>query len=603
MGTKDPKHLKSVYELMMAIDRGDYAIPHFQRGFEWTPSMVSDLLKSILQDFFAGLLLLWELNPDLVRQGKWDPLWGAENPTHPSFAVLDGQQRLASLYYALCGPPRTFPKRKSHNMFFLNLREFLDGNYEDAITHTYPRNYQTLDEIKEQKNRWIRKGLMPLRLLSDRKFIDGKEFNKWKRAYARTLAENPEDVDEYDTLRDDIHDVVGKILNYEFPTHTLGRERPLSDVCTIFARINQRGMRLSTFDLMNAFLYPTGVSLKKLWEDVQDDRLLNVDKNMKEYMLKLISLYAQGYCSPKYIYNLIPGKKVRIKTKTGEFSKRIIVGSSEGFEELWRNSCRHAARAVDRIMNTGDLDFGAIKHSFIPNTTIVPVMGALFYKYEENYKKEIDKKEFLAMLNRWYWSAVISGEYSGSSETEMSEDYRDISGWFEARRTDDIRRIKKMGEGELRDLDLRNCRKGSSLYKAVLCHISLNKAEDFYTRRALDTGTYSGEKINDHHIFPKGAKGLPEDLCKEYGDTNDNILNRTLLLDDTNKEIRNKRPSEYVKDIKDAGIVEMMAGHLITESGIDCLRRDDYDGFIRYREKAVLSRLSDAVGVDVPEEE
>ena len=48
---------KPVRVLMNDVASGDYVIPYFQRGFEWEPSMVSELFVSILQDYYTGLLL------------------------------------------------------------------------------------------------------------------------------------------------------------------------------------------------------------------------------------------------------------------------------------------------------------------------------------------------------------------------------------------------------------------------------------------------------------------------------------------------------------------------------------------------------------------
>jgi hypothetical protein len=125
-------------------------------------------------------------------------------------------------------------------------------------------------------------------------------------------------------------------------------------------------MKLSTFDLMNAFLYPKGVKLRKeLWEGLDNDLLKRVDGNMNEYLLKLISLIKQNYCSSKYIYNLIPGGKTIRKDDSGKKYEQILVHDGPEFLDLWNKSCRSAEQARQKIMNTGEADFGAIKAEFI----------------------------------------------------------------------------------------------------------------------------------------------------------------------------------------------------------------------------------------------
>ena len=153
----------------------------------------------------------------------------------------------------------------------------------------------------------------------------------------------------------------------------MGKDRSLYDVCSIFARINQKGLRLSTFDLMNAFLYPKGIALRKDFEDLNYEILKRIP-GIDELLLKTMSLYKQDYCSSKYIYNLIPGQKV-IQKVDGKKQEVILVKDAEEFKKLWRNSVKYCEKARKKIMNTGEYDFGSIKVDFIPNTTTIPVIG------------------------------------------------------------------------------------------------------------------------------------------------------------------------------------------------------------------------------------
>ena len=85
----------SVQEFISSIDKGEYVIPHFQRDFEWAPNMVSALFNSILQESYAGTVLIWLLGDPQRGREMWEPLWGAKKSNRPIKAVLDGQQRLS----------------------------------------------------------------------------------------------------------------------------------------------------------------------------------------------------------------------------------------------------------------------------------------------------------------------------------------------------------------------------------------------------------------------------------------------------------------------------------------------------------------------------
>ena len=104
-------------------------------------------------------------------------------------------------------------------------------------------------------------------------------------------------------------------------------------------------MKLSTFDLMNAFLFPKGIRLRNLWEKKDKKDLKKVDKNLNEYMLKLISLYKQDYCSSKYIFYLIPGYKI---SKKQELEKVTLVKDSKEFLRLWNSAYNYSVDVIER---------------------------------------------------------------------------------------------------------------------------------------------------------------------------------------------------------------------------------------------------------------
>lgn len=579
-----------VEDLLRNVHDGSYVIPYFQRGFEWQPRMVCELFESILQNYYTGLLLFWDLNPGESQQEIWEPIWGAKLDEIPKKAVLDGQQRLASLYYAIYNPDKLFPNRYSYYVFFMNLNKILNDDYDESVTYKYYSNYQSWESIKKNKNSWADTGIIPISLLfaedpinSNQKYIYSKEFEDWLDTF---LSKNKDNLPNgITTLK--IANVFNKILQYNFVSYPLSNKRKSSDICNIFARVNAKGMRLSTFDLMNAFLYPKGVKLRKeLWENLNYELLKEIDPGMNEYLLKLISLIKQNYCSSKYIYNLIPGEKIIRKDEYGKKYEDILVKDGKNFENLWENSCKYAEKARKIIMN----DFAAVKTDFIPNTTIVPVLGAILYEY----KGDTDNINFKNNLKRWYWSAVLSEDYSGSSDSVMAKDFRDWKDWISTGKN--IERIDRINMEFISNLNLKNIRKGSAQYKTIICLLALNHAVDFYKEWVVGKGDFSYDNINDHHIFPKKVKRLDPGKNKTFNETKDFIVNKTLLLDETNIKIKNKKPSQYIKDmIKKHGsenkVKEIFKNHLITEKVYEYMKEDDFDNFIIEREKAIKKHI------------
>lgn len=298
--------MANVETLLQNVADGRYVIPYFQRGFEWQPSMVCDLLQSLLQNYYAGPILLWDLDQEEAGKDEWEPVWGAKASNQPTTAILDGQQRLASLYYAIYNPRKKFPNRCSYYLFLINLNDILNEEFEDAIFYRYYGKYRPWSQIWGNGDEYARKGFLPLPILSaiapgenTKRYIDSKAFVEWISQYVDNNRGNlPKDISAFG-----VYLKLKELLNYHFVYYPLSKERSLPDICNIFARVNQKGMKLSTFDLMNAFLYPKGVRLRTgLWANLRYDRLKGLDTNMDEYLLKLISLYKQNYCSSKYIY-------------------------------------------------------------------------------------------------------------------------------------------------------------------------------------------------------------------------------------------------------------------------------------------------------------
>lgn len=578
----------SVRAFIKDIDNGDYVIPHFQRDFDWQPNMVSDLFQSILYDYYAGTILLWALQDEERKIEMWDPLWGTESSAKPSKAILDGQQRLSSIYYALCAPNKQFPNRTTYFYFFINLDNVFSGNEEESITNSFYKSYKKIESFKAEKKELIEEGLFPLCLLSDESFISSKEYAEWIEQYvaSRIGKEEFKHLTAFNVARK-----IERILNYQFLTETL-EKKEIREICTIFANINSKGLKLDVFDLMNAFLYPKGIQLRKSWDAVDNQALKDVDSEMKVYLLKLISLFKQKYCSSKFLYNLIPGST--IQDKKGNKTVLIKDGPDE-FNAYWTESLKWAEKARDRIMNSGLKDFGAIKSKFIPNTTIIPVMGALLLHYNTSLKQKVSEDEFWNKISKWYWCAVLSGDYSGSSDSVMSKDYRDMLEWFDdsSKMPERITKITASFINE--SLNLQRVKNvSSSQYRAVLNLLARKSAQDFFTGRLL--GNYKLDEIDDHHIFPvKSGLKMPEEKV-------DCILNRTLLCTETNKKIQNQTPKEYYADIvekigDESKVKGIMQSHFISEVAITRLKENDFEGFIAEREMTIKKEIKNLIGI------
>lgn len=139
-------------------------------------------------------------------------------------------------------------------------------------------------------------------------------------------------------------------------------------------------------------------------------------------------------------------------------------------------------------------------------------------------------------VNKWYWSSVFSERYSGSTESKMMKDFKEVSQWIENNNkipevVENLKIEIQYGAYSLKKVKS----SGSSKYKGVFNLIFKNKPMDFYKP---DNIAYY--KLEDHHIFPKGFlrnKGISNEYI-------DSVLNKTPILDETNKKIsKNHHPN------------------------------------------------------------
>ena len=151
-----------IIDILKSIKNGEYVMPAFQREYVWELSRIEKLWDSILQGYPFSTFLFWELDQDHITDSNlfylfpqdcsfkkngdnkgccFDP--GSINfslPNHPTIAVLDGQQRLTSLYLSLFGSMYKEP-RKNSSKYPIELYIELDESKIDEINAFNTKKY------------------------------------------------------------------------------------------------------------------------------------------------------------------------------------------------------------------------------------------------------------------------------------------------------------------------------------------------------------------------------------------------------------------------------------------------------------------------------
>src|SRR5512137_2952730 len=86
--------------MLALIQNREMALPDFQRDFVWDPAATDELIESIISNYPAGTLLRIKNGQQLLFQPRAFEGAPTLNGQKPSYLILDGQQRLTSLYQA-----------------------------------------------------------------------------------------------------------------------------------------------------------------------------------------------------------------------------------------------------------------------------------------------------------------------------------------------------------------------------------------------------------------------------------------------------------------------------------------------------------------------
>ena len=587
---KDVQNTTSVNlsTLVTRLREGRYAIPDFQREFEWQPGDIRDLMNSIFRDYYIGSLLLWKGKKINFEALSCESIYGYLGVSEKSNIVLDGQQRLTAMYYAFIAPEVPLPKRSNRYLFFILVDQFMEENYDESFVYDWTKRGVNVlnDERRQFKSHWF-----PLSLIGKEDF----SLPNWLQSYTTYWRQCEESAlasgDEIDAESARRHaanaEQFGKIVSditsqYQVAYIELEEDLGLEKVCDIFTSINSRGIRLDIFDLVNALLRPKDIHLKKMWRE-DGKRFDNVDaERMNVYVLQVMSILLQNYCSPKYLYYLLPGQTKHVRNSDGSIRTVTLIKDSGEFCRRWKNSIDAIDESVKQLWHPQE--FGVISSQYLPYTSILPAFASL-----QTVAKELSETRRISAqckIRHWYWASVFTNRYAGSVASTIARDFLDVKEWFNDNNAEPPLIAEFRDKMSSNSIDLRReVKKGTSIYNGIFNLLVVRGARDWIS----DT-VPSSDNLDDHHIVPR-SKGE----CVAHGDSIDTILNRTPLTLDTNRNvIRDRLPNEYIPELIEKNsedkIREIFETHFISQLAFDILLRkpfgrDDYEEFLDERRK------------------
>ncbi len=587
-----PDHI-SLNTLICRLREGRYVIPDFQREFEWKPWDIRELMRSIFLDYYVGSLLLWKGKQENFEALSCEPIYGFDGNGSEEYIVLDGQQRLTALYYAFLAPDVPLPNRTNRAVYYLNVEKFMNEEYDQAFHYDWlSRRFERLLADKDMQ---YRSHVFPLSVVG----TGGWEMPNWVQGYEKFWTDAAQDADSQgDQYAADLSRVYAQnakafgdhlrsiVEQYQISYIELDRDLAVDKVCDIFTQINSRGVRLDVFDLVNALLKPKGLQLKHMWRDASERLAFPESEKMNVYILQVMSILRQAYCSPKYLYFLLPGQEKPVRDPDGTRRKEVLVPNISDFEKLWNAAVSALESAIKMIRHPQE--FGSISARYLPYVSILPVFAAL----QEHVKASPPEAKLDAQrkIRHWYWASVFLNRYSGAVESTSARDFLELRDWIDGVASEPI--FIQEFENRFKGLDLRKeTKRGTSVYNGIFNLFVIQGARDWITGNIPQH-----DDLDDHHIVPAswGARNLP-------GNAVHTILNRSPLTGDTNRKvIGGMLPNAYLPELiaknGEKRVRKILESHFISPKAFEILFRDpfsprDFDDFVIERQRTLLEAI------------
>lgn len=557
--------METITSALNQVEGGEIVLPAIQRDFVWSENQILRLLDSILRGYPIGLLLLWETYADIqyrsfVRDYRAGNLSAFRtNPQKKRVKlVLDGQQRLQSLYVALYG------SHEGRQLYF----DVLSGlDSDDLSEERFLLGFFKAREASEQNRRETDEGMPPYLYVktSDLFRMTGRQLQDFRRRKAARLklpdewaALLEENVLRFkDELERNPNIIQVATVDANLMSDDPSRKSE-ADVVEIFVRVNTEGTRLNRADLIFSLL-------KLNWRESAEA--------LPEFVRTINQGNDLGIQTDFVIRCLFAVSDLGAKMDLDLLRKRSNVSTMQSnFEEC----CDAIRAAVDFVVHQCKCQSPNLVGGL---NTLVPFVYYLFHSPEH----EVPNREVRNMRAALYLFAFA----------------RTFSRYGESRIGRFIRRVLKPRiEGGEFAFPLEEAKSWIASWDRVtsfdLSFMERNADLALHLAQGLATSRwqYSGNAPEIDHIFPKSTLF---DKGHDPGNIN-TIANYWILARGKNRNKSNRPPREYFADVDD----ETMRDAMIPR---DLLTFGRYQTFLRRRGQEIEASLQKRLGVKelVPE--
>lgn len=572
----------SLSKLIEDIQMGEIGLPDIQRPFVWKNSKVRDLFDSMYRGYPVGYFLFWENQVE----GKTKQIGATNHQKVPHLLIVDGQQRLTSLFAVLKKIPvvRENYETESIQIAFRPT----DGSFEvcDVAIKRDPEYLPNISDFFAPGVSQYKVIGNYLETLAAHRAKNGKEFTSDEREMCEQSLQR-----------------LFNLTSFPFTTLQLSANIDEVQVAEVFVRINSEGKKLNQSDFILTLM-------SVFWEEGRKE-LENFCREARQPSTGAASSYNHFVDpSPDQLLRVAVGMAFRRARLKSAYS--VLRGKDMDTEEFSAEQrdkqFRKLQEAQRHVLNlTHWHDFlGILKQSGFTGANMISSQTTVYYTYILFLIGRVDLQvhpyTLAQVIGRWYFMATITSRYTGGSPETLME--RDLATLRDVNSAGDfLSWIERVIRSELTNdfwtvtvpnrLDTSSAT--SPLLHAYYAALNLLGARALFskkhTRDVLDPSIKSNKRaVERHHLFPKNyLAGLG---FTQIRDTNQ-IANYALVEWNDNIAILDSPPSEYLPKYWERLTPKEQADQAYWHALPDGWEQMEYQVFLQERRKLIAKVIFD----------
>ncbi len=552
-------------------------LPEFQRPFVWSIEQSKDLFDSLTRGIFIGTFVMAKPQFDLScrpidtrpRAGKGsrakiDHKFFKSNDfeAQKTYVVLDGQQRMTSLYRVLKGDDKIyFIFKKPENIPSPNeeievIESIVDSLSVKPIEDAFSIELSEVYKCATWKDKDIlQKIFEPL--------LDNYDF----------LKNDPDISERYFNLLLDLKRLFYNLIQDKTLLSVFFLNMGIEKFCMFFERSNSKGTELSFIDIITA----------KIYKDFKLDRSIN------EFKDKFKGIVFDNSIVEAFV-------RYMAFLKAGQVDRKTILTALDGndFNEYWKEISELYVKSCNFLVSQKLI----FKYDWVTYKTMyIPIIHFLRNLPHRDFS-QISPNQ-MKLFKFWFWGSLLNTRYGGGMVGSTNDIIVDDCKKLESIVLGNMlsKEYLKQFKFDFKQDDLLDLTSNGAIFTGIMS--IMNYKNGTLKNLSNDLDIDFNNSINIHHIYP--SKYMEKNFEQESfeNEYSDSILNKMITEKIPNIKFGEKKPSQYLSELNNnKDITESLKTHCISDSENLISGKLDlsYKTFVTTRGKNIIDLIDAEVG-------